>query len=217
LHRLENQDFGFDQERRLVVSVSPRLAGYRVEQQAPLYQRVHDAIAGIPGVSSVGLTTYSPLNGNAWGTNVLVDGQPDPGPKDNTFALWDRVTAGYFNVVGNPILRGRGITGQDTASSRHVAVINEAFARKFFGQADPIGKYFGRTAGVPRQYEIVGIAKDARYLANELEKPIEPMFFLPDVQHDPSPDPRFTEVSPSSHFLSDVLIVTRPGSVLSMS
>ena len=111
------------------------------------------------------LCIYSPLGGNNWGGGVWVDGHPAPGPDDDNFAFWDRVTAGYFDVIGNPIVRGRGISEQDTATSRHVAVINEAFARKFFKNEDPDRKTL-RTAGVgsEREYEIVGIAKDARYL-----------------------------------------------------
>src|SRR5207249_2924024 len=119
----------------------------------------HDSIASIPGVSSVALCLYSPLSGGGWGSEVWVDGQPPPGPIDDNSAAWDRVTAGYFNVTGNPIIRGRGISEQDTATSRKVAVINEAFARKFFKNEDPIGKHFGRE-GASREFEVVGVAKD---------------------------------------------------------
>jgi predicted permease len=209
LYRLENQSFGFEQERRIVTKIDPRLAGYRPEQLTRLYQRIHDSITSIPGVSSVALCTYSPLNGNNWGSGVWVDGQPAPGPKDETFVSRDRVTAGYFDVIGNLIVRGRGISELDTAISRHVAVINEAFARKFFKNEDPIGKHFGRELGAARQYEIVGVAKDARYLTSNLDKPISPFFFLPEAQHDAGVD--------SSHFLSDIVIVTRPGANLSIA
>ena len=167
LHHIENQDFGFDQDRRIVANIDPRLAGYRPAQLTPLYQRIHDSVSRIPGVSAVALCLYSPLGGNNWGAGVWVDGHPAPGPNDDIFAFWDRVTAGYFGVIGNPILRGRGISEQDTATSRHVAVINEAFARKFFKNEDPIGKHFGQHGiGSEREYEIVGIAKDARYLTS---------------------------------------------------
>ncbi len=185
LHRLENQDFGFDQDRRIVANIDPRLAGYRPDQLTPLYRRIRDSLSSIPGVSAVALCNYSPLNGNNWGGGVWVDGHPPPGPNDDNSASRDRVTSGYFDVIGNPILRGRGISEQDTTTSRHVAVINEAFARKFFKNEDPIGKHFGRDGiGSERQYEIVGIAKDARYLDSDLDKPIGPLFFLPEVQYD---------------------------------
>ncbi len=218
LHKLEHQDFGFDQDHRIVAKMNPRLAGYRVEQLAPLYQRIHDSLSSVPGVSSVALCLYSPLSGNNWGGGIWVDGHPAPGPKEDNSASLDRVTEGYFQVIGNPILRGRGITDQDTVTSRHIAVINEAFARKFFRNEDPIGKYFGRTENKSaRAYEIVGIAKDARHLTFSLAKPISPMFFLPVAQHDFLPPPDSTETDPSSHFLSDIVIVTKPGASLSVA
>src|SRR5260370_538553 len=147
LQRLENQDFEFEQDRRIVASINPRLAGYRTAQLSLLYRRIHDSIASVPGVSSVALCLYSPQKGGGWGAGVIVDGQPAPGPLEENFAAWDRVTAGYFEVIGTPIVRGRGISMQDTSASRKVAGNNEAVARKFFRNEDPIGKHFSSTAG----------------------------------------------------------------------
>jgi predicted permease len=215
LRNLENQKFGFTQEGRTIARIDPRLAGYRPEQLTLLYGRIHDSLATIPGVAGVAICTYSPLSGNNWGTGVWVDGRPAPGPNDDNGASWDRVTAGYFDVIGNRILRGRGISEQDTAISRHVAVINEAFARKFFKREDPIGKYFGHTGLASRQYEIVGIAEDARYQVFNLDKPIGPFFFLPEAQHDFLPNTKSTDAHPGSHYLHDIVIATQPGASLS--
>ena len=218
LHKLENQDLGLDHDRRIVASIEPRLAGYGVDQLTLLYQRIHDSLSSIPEVSAVALCTYSPQNGNQWGGLVWVDGHPAHGATQDYLAFWDRVTSGYFDVTGNPIIKGRGITEQDTAISRHVAVINEAFARKFFKQEDPIGKHFGRSGmESSRQYEIVGIAKDIRNLTYSLDKPTDPFYFLPEVQHDVSPGADAKEVSPGSHYLHDIVIVTRPGASLSLA
>jgi predicted permease len=218
LHHLENQDFGFDQDRRLITNIEPRLAGYRSQQLTPLYRRIQDSLSGIPGISAVALCIYSPLAGNNWGGQVRVDGHPAPGPSDDNSAFWDRVTAGYLDVIGNPIVKGRGISEQDTASSRHVAVINEAFARKFFRNEDPIGKHFGQhDVGSEREYEIVGIAKDARYLTFKLDKPVGPFFFLPEAQHDLSSKAEAKDLNPGSHFMHDIVIVTQPGASLSFA
>jgi predicted permease len=211
LHRLEIQDFGFDQERRIIAHIDPRLGGYHAAQLTPLFNRIHDSVARIPGVEMVALCLFSPLNGEDWDTNVWVDGQPPPGPEDDTSSSMDRTTAGYFEAVGNPIVRGRGITEQDTAESRHVAVINEAFARRFFGNQDPIGKHFGRLESQSsRLYEVVGVAKDARYFTLNLDKPVDPIVFLPGVQHD------VPDNDSGSHYLEDIVIVTRPGVSLSV-
>lgn len=217
LHKLEKQDLGFEPDRRMVANIQPQLAGYSMEQLSPLYHRIQDALSSIPEVDSVALCTYSPQSWNNWGTGVFLDGHPPPGANDDTFSFWDRATAGYFDVIGTPILRGRGITEQDTSNSRHIAVINEAFARKFFKSEDPLGKHFGRDGiGSERQYEIVGITKDARYLHNFSES-IRSFFFLPESQHDFTLNNPSKEVSPGSHILHDIVIVTKPRASLSES
>ena len=211
LQRLEGQDFGFDQDRRIVASSNPRLAGYRAAQLSLLYRRIHDAIAGIPGVSSVALCNYSPLSGGGWGSGVWIDGHPDPGPSENNSAAWDRVTAGYFEVIGTPVIRGRGITAEDTSTSRKVAVINEAFARKYFKDEDPLGKHFGREPGDSREFEVVGVVKDARYLTFNIDQPIGPFFFMPEAQAE------YEKSNLGSLFLRDIVILARPGATLSAS
>jgi predicted permease len=212
LYTLEHQDFGFEQDGRMIAKIDPRLAGYRRDRLTPLYQRIHDSLAAMPGVSAVAVCFYSPLSGNNWGGDVWIDGRPAPGPKEDSNSSMDRVTADFLDVAGNPIVRGRGITAQDTAASRHVAVVNQAFARKFFKEEDPIGKYFGRRENrTSRLYEIVGVAKDARYLTSKLAKPVDPLYFLPEAQHD------LPETDPGSHFLHDIVIVTKPGVSLSVA
>jgi predicted permease len=217
LQSLENQDFGFSQERRMVANINSSAAGYRLDQFTVLYGRIQESLARIPGVSAVALCKYSPQSGGHWGVSIWVDGHPPPGPRDDDSASMNRVTAGYFDVIGTPILRGRGISAQDKASSLHIAVINEAFARKFFPHEDPLGKHFGRDGMGSGQYEVVGIAKDARYFPGSPGKPVTAMFFLPESQHDFPAQAGLPEVSPGSHLLSDVVIETRPGASLSIA
>jgi predicted permease len=212
LHKLENQNLGFDPDRRTVVMTNPELAGYRPEQLTSLYRRIHDSLSSIPGVSMVALCTYSPLSGYNWGSRVWVEGHPASG---HNSASRDRVTPGYFNAIGTPIIQGRGISEQDTAATRRVAVINEAFARKYFHNENSIGKHFGRFGiGSEHQYEIVGIVKDARYLTFNLGKPVAPFFFQPEAQSDIDPKTGLPAIDPS-HFLQDIVIVTKPGATLS--
>jgi predicted permease len=216
LYGLENQAFGFEQHDRMVAKINPRLAGYRPDQLTPLYDRIHEAVSRVPGVSGVALCTYSPFGNNSWGTGIWVDGHASPGPNDDINSAWNRVTAGYFEVIGNTIVRGRGISGQDTATSRHVAVVNEAFARKFFKGEDPVGKRFGQHGiGSEREYEVVGVAKDARYFGWDLDKPVGAFFYLPEAQHDFSATSPPADANPGSHFLRDIVIATRPGIQLS--
>ena len=210
LRGLEHQDFGFEQDYRVVVSFNPRLAGYQAPQLSLLYKRIHDSIATIPGVSSVALCLYSPPKGG-WGAGVWIDGRPAPGPKDDNSSSWNRVTPSYFQVVGTPIVRGRGITEQDTATAQRVAVVSQAFVRKFFGNDDPIGKYFGGKAENGHEFEIVGVAKDARYFPHVLDQLNSPVYFLPEAQAD------YTQMNLGSLFLHDIVILERPGANVSFA
>ena len=138
-----------------------RSAAWRISSRPtlaalPTDPRCHRAHAGRIVGGALPVLAAGP---RGWGTGVWVDGHLPPGPKDQNVAAWDRVTAGYFDVIGTPIMRGRGISDQDTASSRHVAVIDETFARTFFRNEDPIGKHFGRKPGASREFEVVGVAQ----------------------------------------------------------
>ena len=93
---------------------------------------------------------------------------------------------------------------------RDVAIINEAFARKFFRNEDPIGRHFGRSAQASREFKVIGVAKDARYLTDNPGQPSGPLFFLPEAQAD------YTK-SAGSLFLHDIVILTRPGASLSVA
>jgi predicted permease len=203
LQNLENQDLGFDQDRRLVATTNPRLAGYRPNQLSQLYARIHDAVAGLPGVSSVALCLYSPP-GAGWGAGVWIDGHPAPGPGEDNSSAWNRVTAEYFGAIGSSVIEGRGFSEQDTPASRKVAVVSEAFARKFFGSEDPIGKHFGREPEDAREFEIVGVARDARYFTRGLGEPTGPLFFLPEAQAE------YAQTNLGSLFLRDIVILRKP-------
>lgn len=205
LQRMENQDFGFELDRRIVANINPRLAGYRPDELHLLYRRIRETIANIPGVSSVALGLYSPPGGG-WGSGVFVEGHP--GSRDVVTSTWNRVTAGYFEAVATPILRGRGISEQDTAESPKVAVVNEAFARKFFGSENPIGKRFGPMPRLSGYFEIAGVVRDARYFTNGLDQPTGPMYFTPEAQAD-------YKRSAGALFLHDIVIAAQPGASVS--
>jgi predicted permease len=201
--RLENQNFGFDQDNRLVATINPRLAGYQPDQLHLLYQRIRESIGNIPGVASVSLSLYSPPGGG-WRSGVWVDGHPDPGPKEDSTSSWNSVTTGYFESVSTPVLQGRSFSEQDTADSPKVTVVNESFARRYFHGEDPIGKYFGARSTMRRAFQIIGVVRDARYFTRGIDQPTGPMYFTPEAQAD------YTH-SAGALFLHDIVIVSRPG------
>ena len=191
LRNLEHQNFGFNPDGRYLVFINPMLSNYRQEQLVPLFRQLHDRLSAIPGVRSVSSATYAPLSGDQWGTNIRIQGKPEPGPKDNISSDWTRVTPGFFDTVGARLLSGRVITVDDNESARPVAVINEAFAKRFFGKQNPIGQHFGpgpvKNAGT---YEIVGVVQNIHYVSWGFRDPARAMFYIPEAQtvHFEQPD-----------------------------
>lgn len=180
LRNLENQNFHFSTDHRYLAFFDPELAGYTPERLGPLYTELQDHLRAIPGVRGAAFAMYVPQGQDNWSEGVFVEGRKtEPGKEPG--ASWDRITPDYFPTTGTPVLRGRAITPQDTASSTRVAVVNEAFVKKIFPNEDPIGKHFGRSEGNHAgDYEIVGVVADAKY--QDPSEPVRPMFFLPFTQ-----------------------------------
>ena len=205
LRNLQQQNFGFTPENRYLAWIDPYRAGYQPEQLELLYRRILDRIHSIPGVQGVGAATYAPMSGDSWNDGVRIQGRPEPHSGEDDGATWTRVSPGFFETLNNRILVGRPITEQDTATSPMVAVVNEAFAKKFFKNDSPIGKHFGMDemarAG---DFEIVGVAADMRYVNYNL-KESRPMFFLPASQRVPWTEPRMIAGDDASHYLSNLV------------
>jgi macrolide transport system ATP-binding/permease protein len=182
LNKLENQNFGVETENRLVIHINPDNAGYKPEQLEALYRQIDQNLRALPGVQKVALSLYTPLEGNNWGEGVYVQGRPEPRPGDPIGASWVRVGPEFFDIIGQHVLRGRGVTEHDTATSLPVAVVNQTFVKKFFPKGEsPIGIHFG-TAGVKSSgdFEIVGVVSDVVY--NNVRRPMRAMYFRPLLQ-----------------------------------
>ena len=179
LRNLENQYFGFATQGRLIVKVDPALARYRPDKLDGLYQQIEQALSRLPGVLSASLSGYSPLDGDNWSEYVYIEGHPPD--LQGVAPSWDRVGPHYFETIGSRLLRGRVIDERDTPAAPYVAVINQAFARRFFPKEDPIGQHFGMAyQSHSGDYEIVGIVEDAKY--QDTRGPAYPTYFLPLLQ-----------------------------------
>ena len=184
LGNLEHQNFGFDPDGRYLVRLnSSTLSNYKQEQLVPLFRAVQDQLSAIPGVRSVGSATYAPMSGAQWGNDIRVQGKPEPGPKDDASADWTRITPGFFDTIGARMLAGRAIDEEDNGNTRRVAIVNQTFARNFFGNQNPIGRHFGpapvSNAGT---YEIVGVVQDIHYVSWGFRDPPRAMYYFPEAQ-----------------------------------
>jgi predicted permease len=207
LRNLEHQNFGFETQGRYLASINPMLGNYKPEQMEMMFRKIDDRLLQIPGVRMVAPVLYAPMSGDSWNNGIRVEGRPEPGAREDNGAGWARVMPGFFETIGAKILRGRSITERDTATTRNVAVINEAFARRFFKDQNPIGQHFGpdkiKYASI---YEIVGVAKDMRYMTYDYKDPIRPMFWIPEAQTVQYDDPAYTSGEIWSHYLYNIVI-----------
>ena len=207
LRNLEHQNFGFETKDRYLVSINPTLGNYKPEQMEPFFRRIDESLLRVPGVRMVAPALYAPMSGDSWNEGIRIAGRPEPGPKEDTSAGWARVMPGFFETLGAKVVQGRFIEEQDTAITRPIAVVNEAFVRRFFKQQNPIGQHFGMNRiQYANKFEIVGVVRDIRYMTWGYKNPVRPMFWLSETQSVKYDDPQFTTFDLFSHFLSNIVI-----------
>jgi len=204
LRNLQHQDFGFLPQDRVVVSINPLSPDYTQEHLQSAYRSLKDRLSQIPGVQDVSFALYTPLEGNNWSELVAVEGKGNPPMDDNS--SWDRVSTNYMNVIGQQIVRGRSFQSSD-AGGHLVAIINQAFADRFFKNEDPIGKHFGfDSAEFASTFEVVGVARDAKY--NDPSEPARPMFYVPLEQSEKYEEPLMQSFTDRSHFIQNIELLT---------
>jgi predicted permease len=192
LERLAHQEFGFDRSHVLTLNFDPERAGYDHQRLAPLYRELDERLNALPGVSSASFSTYSPLNECCSSFTISIDGYTRK-PDERTNARIDRASPRYFQTIGTKVLRGRTFDAHDTPEAPPVAVVSEAFVRRYFPNADPIGKRFG-FGGDPekaRDLEIVGVVENAKY--DDIREDPVPTAFLPLLQAPRNPIGLLTE------------------------
>ncbi|MGA2145715.1 MAG: ADOP family duplicated permease [Bryobacteraceae bacterium] len=184
LDKLEHQDFGYRTDGRIVVSLNRPPATYTLPKLEALYRRLEESLNRLPGVKGSGLALYNPLTDN-WGELILVSGHPAPKMSEQAGASWDRVSADYLQNFGIAAMRGRNFTKADNETTAPVAIVNEAFVKRFFKAGeDPLGQHFG--LDLPQNadtFRIVGIVRDAKFAGWGLTRPARPMFYVPLAQN----------------------------------
>jgi predicted permease len=212
LRNLEHQNFGFETQGRYIAWINPMLGNYKPEQLEPLFRQIDDRLLQIPGVRMVAPALYAPMTGDSWNNGIRVQGRPEPGAKEDSGASFARVMPGFFATVGARVVLGRPITQDDTATTRKVAIINEAFARRFFKNQNPVGQHFGPDKiKYSSTYEIVGVVNDMRYMTYDYKDPVRPMYWLPEAQTVQFDDPAFASGEIWSHYLYNI-VIWAPGS-----
>ncbi len=177
LFNVSRVDLGLQADHLLLFSLAPELNSYDTPRTRQLFERIEDEFSAQPGVSSVAITMVPVLAGDNWGNSLVVEGF-EAGPDTNTNASFNGVGPGYFRTMGIPLMGGREFTRADALGAPKVAVVNQAFARKFNLGDNPIGKRFGLGgANAKPDIEIVGFVQDAKY--SDVKREVPPQYFLP--------------------------------------
>ena len=177
LSKLLNHNPGFHTENLLTFTLEPGLHGYTAARAESLYREMAERLAHSPGVRSASYSAFAPFSNNEAGTTVTVEGYRAT-EDEKTDAGLNSVAPDYFRTLGESLLSGREFDERDTAASPKVAVVNQAFARRFAHGHNPVGLHMAQGGGdVPLNVQIVGLVSDAQ-LSN-LRQPAKPMYFMP--------------------------------------
>ncbi len=184
---LADLDLGFRQDGVLVANIGAERSQVPADRRVELYQQLRDAAAALPGVSSAALSAVTPVSGTTWNERIEVPGGIER-PEEERVAYMNVISPGWFETLGTPVLAGRDLSRRDVAGGRRAVVVNEAFVKKFLGNANPLGRTVRREfrpGEAPKIMEIVGVVKDAVY--NSVRSPIPPTMYLPLTQDDIGP------------------------------
>jgi predicted permease len=157
------------------------LNGYKPVQSIAFFQRLEEDLRGEAGVTGVTASVVPILVGDNWGNSVRVQGF-NAGPDTDTNSRFNAIGPGYFYTMGVPLVAGRQFTESDAQGAPKVAIVNEAFAKKFNLGRDAVGKRMGNGPGNDLNLEIIGLVKNAKY--SEVKKEAPPLYFTPYRQMD---------------------------------
>ncbi len=175
LANISRVDLGLNAANLVTFSVSPELNAYTPERSRRFFERLEDELAALPGAASVTGSRIPALANSNTTNDVSVQGFP-AGPDTDTGSSMNLIAPGYFRTMGIPLIAGREFTRADTQNAPQVAIVNEAFAKKFNLGREAVGKRMG-VGGQQLDIEIVGLVRDAKY--SQVKDPVPPQYFLP--------------------------------------
>jgi predicted permease len=163
LGNLEHQDFGFNRTHLLLATLGDKFGGIKPAELSGFYQAVIDHVNALPGITGVAFSGSAPMSQSSWTSSMKIQGYV-AGPKEDTSAILERVTPGYFETTGISIVQGRAVGRQDAPNGAKAVVVNRAFAEHYFPRHDAVGHQItiddDTNAG---PWQIVGVAANTRY------------------------------------------------------
>lgn len=164
LRNLGGVEPGFSTTNLVRFKLDPMLSGYDVARTKELYRRLSDRLTSLPGVEAAGLAVVAIMEGNEWDSTVTVEGYRSAEGEDMN-PHFNSISPGYFDAMGISIKAGRDFGDGDVEGGKPVVIVNETFARQYFGEKSPLGFHmaFGGGPSVVPDMEIIAVVEDAKY------------------------------------------------------
>ena len=173
---------GFDPSHVLNLGMDPKEIGYSAAQNRAFYKTLIDDVRALPGVLSVSTAAAVPMGYVIKGDSLAIDGYQPPSGQPAPNVSYNVISPDYFQTMRIPMARGRTFTDADDEKAQYVAIVNEVMAKHFWPNQDPLGRHFTMTREPKHSMQVVGIARDSRFLGVTLA--INAHFYVPYAQHD---------------------------------
>jgi len=196
LRNLRLLDLGLNTDNLIAFNVNPAISGYGTVRSKQFQKQVIERVAALPGITSTAFAQMGLLEGNEWDSSISVEGyEAKPGENMNPYC--NAVSPGYFKTMGIPLVAGRDFSDRDafndevppdpanlTPPRYRVAIVNESYAKHYFGDRSPIGRHvgFGTNPGTKTPNEIIGVVKDSKYTG--VRDDIPRQVFFPFLEND---------------------------------
>jgi predicted permease len=174
-------DLGFDPSHVLNLSMDPNQIGYNEAQSRKFYRTLLERVRALPGVESASTAVSVPMGYINNGDTLTIEGYQTPAGQPGPFVFYNTVSPDHFHTLRIAMVRGRTFRETDDQDTPYVAIVNQAMAGRFWPNQDPLGLRFKRLGDPKHDFEVIGVAKDARYLG--VTGSIDPFFYIPFAQN----------------------------------
>lgn len=181
LGQAQRTDLGFDPAHVVNLTMDPQEIGYHQQQTREFYHNLLQRVRAMPGVTAASTAFSVPLGYYNNGGTLTIDGYQPPAGQPSPVAVMNFVSPGNLQTLRIPLLQGRDFNDHDDEKAPYVAIVNQTFIQQYWPHQNPIGKHFHVTNDPSHSIEVVGVAKDARYIL--VRGPEYPLAYFPFDQH----------------------------------
>jgi predicted permease len=178
LYNLQDVDLGYPREGLVIMKTDPLVVGYKAERIHQVARQIQEGLLTVPGVKKVAVSENGIFSGTEGGTTIKVENFT-PASESDLDVAYDEISPGYFDTIGTPMLLGRDFTERDNDPAQHVVIINEAAAKFYFKEENPLGRKLTipDRQQVPNQFDIIGVVRNVH--DHSVREAVDRRFYVP--------------------------------------